>query len=824
MTRKKLLISAIWLATPLLAIADANVSGRVVSRETGSPIDFATVKIIDSKTGKPLQLSILTDEEGRYSIPNLKTGNYIIEVSNLGNVTQERPVAVGSSDIVMDVIRLADDSKMLQEVVVTGVKGQMSFELDRKVFNVDSNISAEGASASELLESIPSVEVDQDGEVSLRGNSSVTVWINGKESGLTADNRAQILEQIPAETIQRIEVITNPSAKYSPEGTAGIINIVLKKDRRSGYFGSAEVSANTRGGGNINFNINYNYGKWETYAGLGFRMRHNKGGSESRREYTDGSYLYSDGESHNHGNNLFLRLGATYHLTDKDDFYASGFGMLGHRWGRTITDYTSNVPGQWLRNLNLNRENGDMQGAHIEWGYTHNFSDTHSLDMNVGFNRWGGPTHNTYLQEQTWPGEDEDILTDVYQKQDQSVNSNNWEAKIDYTNQVLPWLKLEAGYNGNYNHENTPVIYYQGTSPEDMVLVPDLYNRFIYNNNISALYLTLGGKVRNFSFSAGLRSEAWQVRTRSLGYGETRDEVAEYKKNNFALFPSAFLSWSLPHDNELQINYTRRIRRPWGPQLNSFKNISNPSQISLGNPELEPEYSNSFELNYIKSWMNHMVSLSAYLRQSDDMISHVSFMAPTPDGTSQTIYMGHANVGKQTNSGAEIVVKNNFASFIDLTTTFNLYNNHISAWSTLYPLDGKTYEISGEKQDRFAWDVRAMLSVRFPLGIALQVTGRYNSRQLTAQGSREAGWDVQAGLRKSVGNWSFSLNCRDIFDSRKRNDRTITEDYIQQDKRWRGGRTVRLTIKYSFGNMKASKPKHSDDQINTGGYDDGGGQ
>ncbi|MDE6444625.1 MAG: TonB-dependent receptor plug domain-containing protein, partial [Muribaculaceae bacterium] len=168
----------------------------------------------------------------------------------------------------MGTLRLADDNKLLQEVVVEGIRSQMKFELDKKVFSVDANVTAAGQSASELLESIPSVEVDQDGEVSLRGNSSVTIWINGKESGLTADNRAQILEQIPAETIDKIEVITNPSAKYSPEGTAGIINIILKKDRRAGYYGSAEIGANTRGGGNASVNVNYNSSKVDAFAGV----------------------------------------------------------------------------------------------------------------------------------------------------------------------------------------------------------------------------------------------------------------------------------------------------------------------------------------------------------------------------------------------------------------------------------------------------------------------------------------------------------------------------------------------------------------------------
>lgn len=801
---RKELLTFVTLLAPLSALADGSITGVVLSKESGQPIDYANVQLINAKTSKPTTYGAQTDEKGNFLIPKVKDGRYIVRVSNIGSVTQERSITVAGKDVAVGKIVLADDTKMLEEIVVTGVKGQMHFELDKKVFNVDSNIASAGASASELLEVIPSVEVDQDGEVSLRGNSSVTVWINGKESGMTSDNRAQILEQIPAETIDRIEVITNPSAKYSPEGTAGIINIILKKDRRAGYFGSAEVGGNSRGGANANFNINYNIGRVEAFAGLGFRMRHNKGGSENRRTYNDGTFLNSDGSRRNHGDNGFLRLGATYHVTDKDDIYVSAFGMLGHRWGKTLTEYTTDVPGTWLSNSQLQRERGDSKGGHIEWGYKHSWSDNHSLDMNVGFNRWGGPSWNSYRQEQVYAGNNDVV---VYEEKSQHVNTNNWEAKVDYTNQVLPWLKLETGFNGNFNHENTPVEMMTGTSPADMQIAPELWNRFIYNNNIEALYITLGGKYRSLSFSAGLRSEAWQVRTRSLGYGQSKNDVAEYKKNHFALFPSAFLSWSLPHDNELQVNYTRRIRRPWGPQLNSFMDISDATSIHTGNPELEPEYTNAFELNYIKSWEQHMISVSAYIRTSDNMISHVSFMAPAPDDASeQLMYITHANVGKQTNSGCEIVAKNNlFNRVLDLTTTVNLYNNHISAWNIDYPLLGNLYPVSGNKQNNFAWDVRCMASLRLPWGLSFQVTGRYNSRTLTAQGSREPGWDVQAGIRKSAGNWSFSLNCRDIFDSRKMHSMTYGETYTEEAKRWRGGRTLQLTVKYSFGNTKPRK-------------------
>ena len=417
-------------------------------------MDFVTVQLWDAAAKKPLQINGVTGDDGSFMLRDVPDGSYLVKITNVGSVNQERPVTVKGADVTVGNVNLADDAKLLKEVVVEGVRSQMRFELDRKVFQVDSNIASAGSSASELLESIPSIEVDQDGEVSLRGNSSVTVWINGKESGLTADNRAQILEQIPAESIDRIEVITNPSAKYNPEGTAGIINIILKKDRRGGYFGSAELSANTRGGGNVSANINWNTRKWDTFASVGFRMRHNNGGSLMNRDFDDGTFVHSNGRSRNHGNNIFFRLGATYHLTDKDEFSLSGFGMMGHRWGHTTTLYSSNLLNHWNFNRNYSSSSSDMFGTHAELGYLHKWSDVHTLQATVGYNHWGGPNDNVYEQHQEFPGQED--AEDVYQAQRQDIRTSSIEAKLDYSVRLNDYFKLEAGYNGTYSHENTP--------------------------------------------------------------------------------------------------------------------------------------------------------------------------------------------------------------------------------------------------------------------------------------------------------------------------------------------------------------------------------
>ncbi len=801
------------LCVSFAVCAKGNITGTVSNKSTGEPMDFVTVQIFNAATGKPLQISTSTDEKGHFTLKGVPDGNYIVKVMNVGSVNQERPVGVKGTDIDLGEIHLADDAKLLKEVVVEGVRSQMRFELDRKVFQVDANIASAGQSASELLESIPSVEVDQDGEVSLRGNSSVTVWINGKDSGLTADNRAQILEQIPAESIERIEVITNPSAKYSPEGTAGIINIVLKKDRRGGYFGSAEVSANSRGGGNVSANINWNTAKWDTYASVGFRMRHNTTGSRTERIFDNGTSLLSEGSGRNHGNNLFLRLGATYHLTDNDDFYLNGFGMFGHRWGASDTRFKSTLPGQWMSNLQHSSSESDNRGAHGEFGYTHRWSDTHTLDANVGFNHWGGPSWNSYLEDETWS---DDRHVSAYREQEMPINTNSWEAKLDYTNVLNQYLKIEAGFNGNYSFENTPNTTKRGTSESDMKLDPDLYNKFIYNNYVSALYFTLGGKTGIFSYSGGLRAEAWQVRSRSLSYGQAEQDAPLFKKNNFALFPSVYLSLALPRDNELQLNYTRRVRRPWGGQLNSFRDISDPTSVSYGNPELEPEYSNSFELNYLKSWTYHLISVSAYMRSADNVMNRLSYM----DG--DVMYSSWANVSSRINSGVELVSKNNlFKGWLDLTTTVNLYNNHISAWSYVMHKDnGDPVNLSGKAQNGFAWDARMMANVKLPWQLSFQATGRYSSAHKEAQGSHQGGWSVDLGLRKVFGDWSVSLNCRDLFDSRRFRNTTIGPDYEQTSERWRGGRTFRITVKYSFGNMKAKRNKLNaiEEPVEGGGY------
>lgn len=812
MVRKTVATLAIAMLSYYSSIEAGIITGRVIDSSTDKPMEFVNVTVSNKQSGKELPVGTMSGIDGSFQLKNVPEGSYQVKLSYVGYKAASVNAELHSSNQSLDlnVVELYENTHILDEVEVIGMKSQMRFELDRKVFNVDQNVAAAGASASEILETIPSVEVDDDGEISLRGNSSVTIWINGRPSGLTADNQGQILEQLPAETIEKVEVITNPSAKYSPEGTSGIINIVLKKNRQAGYFGGAQVGANTQGGYNAGGNINVNVGKWDAYANIGLRSSHREGYNNSYRTYNDGTFLNSLADTERRNTSLFFRAGTTYHLTDADALSLGGFGMVGGGWNRSRTNYESSVPGSFSSGFSNSDSDRDGRGGNVSLDYSHEFGEGHDLMASVSFNAWRMPNNTTYQRQYEYT----DSLDTYWQYQESNVKVNNWEFQLDYTNQINDKFRIEAGYKGTMSHEDSPMTTWTGPTETDMPLDEDLYNRFIYDQNIQALYATFGGRISDFSFSAGLRGEYWHNEAKSLAYGDLENEIKPFTTDKFALFPSLFLSYSLPKDNELQINYTRRIRRPWGGQLNSFVNISDPTNISYGNPELQPQYSNAFELNYIKNWTNHVISVSGYYRSTDDVMQRISFMR---DGVMNTT---NENVSQSLETGAEFVIKNNLFKRLDLTTTVNLYYNKLDGFSFLP--EGLTTPVIGEEESDFSWNFNIMASIRLPWDLNLQMTGRYHSRQILAQGSREPRYRIDGGIKKSLGDWSFSVNVRDLLDSRKWNQMTYGSDFVQEAERRGGGRRVQFSVSYSFGNAKARKPDKRPSGNGEGGSMDGG--
>ncbi|RHR38244.1 TonB-dependent receptor [Parabacteroides sp. AF18-52] len=814
MMKKKvsfLLAGMLVCMTPAMngATIDGGIKGTVMDGELGGPLEFVTVQVKAKGSDKILQGSV-TGSDGNYSIAGLKKGEYVVTFSYIGYGEVSKTISIGTNSQVLNLgeLTLEEDANQLNEVEIVAKRPQMRFEIDRKVFDATQDIASEGGSVSDLLSNIPSVEVDNEGSVSLRGNSSVTIWINGKASGLTSDNQADILEMMPAGDIKQVEVITNPSAKYSPEGTAGIINIILKDDRKPGYYGSVKAGADTDGGYQASGNINYSSSKVDAYANLNYRNREFKGGGiTSRENTTDHSFLDQTNDSKRQHNNWFGRFGATWHMTKNDDLSLNVTGMTGGGDNSETIHYisTDSQRNTLYTSDRTTNGNSDMKMYNLELNYVHKFSDKSNIDLTVSNNQWKRDGMDIFQQSTKYT--DPSLSADpIYQTQENDIKDKTWEVQADYSNKISDMSRIEAGYKGTFQRNASPVDTYTGTTAENIQQDKTLYNRFLYNQDVHALYMTYGGKWENLSYQAGLRGEYWRVDTRSLDFDqEFNGKPSEsFEKDYFKLFPSAFISYSLPKNNELQVNYTRRLRRPWGGQLNSFRNISDASNISFGNPELTPEYSHSFELNYIKSWESgHTLSLSGYYRSTDDVIQRIRFLN-TEDNV---MYTTSENVAKSQASGLEIVGKDKLFKILDLTTTVNLYYSKLDGFT--YLPAGASIPVTGETDESFAWDVRMIANLSLPWGVSLQGTGNYNSKRLMAQGYRKPNYSVDLGLRKSFLNdkLTLSVNARDLLDSRKFRTITSGDGFWQDSENWRGGRRVGFTLTYNFGNMNKKKDK-----------------
>lgn len=818
---KKIVISTlIYILGVVVALAQGSVRGTVLDKQTKEVMEFVNVAV-ETSAGK-LVKGAITDADGQFNITGLKDGNYQLQISFVGYKTLTHPFTLSAQNRQQQFkdLYMSEDANVLGEVQVTGQRSQMKLEVDRKVFSVDQILAGAGGSASDLLENIPSVEVTTDGEISLRGNSSVEVWINGKASGLTTDNRAEILQQIPAESIERIEVIDNPSAKYSPEGSAGIINIILKRDRKAGYYGSVRAGANIYGGWNTSGNINYSSGILDAYANLGFRRRKNQGGSESQQNYKQtNEYQNYESESKNRGKNLFARMGLTWHFTQNDDLSIGGMTMQGRNNSSSSTPYhygTIGAAQDSYQMFRLNKGSGEMQMYHGELGYEHRFTDTHKLTANVEFNRWVSDNDNTYQDSTSFIS---DLRPTIYhfQLRPMHIRNRSWEAKIDYENQISENFKIEAGYNGRFSYENTPQESWTADNDwEGGNLLEDelYYNRFIYSMDSYALYATVNTKINKFGVMAGLRGEYWRVDTESYDYAQehgTATKDAPYKKDFFKLFPSLFLNYELTESAQLQLNYTYRLRRPWGGQLNSFRNTSDASMVQFGNPELTPEYSHSLSLNFLKTWAEHTLSVSTYYRPTTDVMQRIRYQN-AEDGL---MYMTTMNLTKRQSLGVELIGKNKLFRILDLTTTLNGYYNNLDGFT--YVIDGQT--VTGEGNNSFSWDARMLASFILPYDISVQMTGNYRSRGVITQGYRKPNSSLDLGIRKNLFNKKIAVafNWRDVFSTRKWDNYTESDTFWRHQKNWRDP-MVNFQVTWNFGNM-GSKNKEGGQDGQQGGDD-----
>ena len=847
---KKIVYTLLFLACTISTFA-AQLTGKVIDAGSKQPIDFANVSIMQ---GDNLITGTITDEKGNFSI-EVADGQYTLVVSFMGYSEQRKDITIAGKPLAVGRIALKEDTQVLRDVEVVAQGSSMRFELDKKVFTVDQNIASAGASVTDVLENIPSVDVDQEGNISMRNSEDVEIWINGKPAGLNSENRGQVLQQMPAGTIEKIELITNPSAKFSPEGSAGIINLVMKKDRAAGFYGSIQAGIDyslakpwtTPPGANAGLNINFNAGPVDGYFNVGYRYHSSNGGSTTDRYNLNGtgsekldssliaSHLTQEGLQTHGGGGMFARAGLNFRLAEGHTLGVSGFGMISTRDKglgmansnhRTylLTDPLGNVMRDFTRDQN---GVGSHPGGNATLDYTFEL-DNHKLNVSGTYNNFGF-NMDTYYEQQ-----DQDLITQdtIFSYQDQASWSKEQgiDIKADYEWKPTKQSRLEAGYN--YTRSWSKSFADAHNRDADGTVLEELYPYYADFNGRTqnhALYITYGNRFFNkLSIQVGLRGEYYMRHLESFYKDETGaivDSYAgmEYKKDTayFQIYPSAYIGYDFGNGHELQLNYTRRVRRPWGHQINPRMDLSDSTNISYGNVDLLPAYSNNLELNYLKTWERHTLSAGVFWKYNEGAIQNVKYM----DGN--VMKNTYLNITTRQELGIEIVAKNRlFGELLQLTTSANFYWNNIAAVHDTIIHQGDVIPVNLDKQNIFAGSVRLTAQFMFTKDFSGQIRANYRSPRVVAQGTTSHSYSIDLGLRYTLLNkqLALALNVRDLLDSRARRNTTWGDGFWQfSENRWHS-RSISFTITYNFGNQQGRRKGKPDGDMSSGSddFDDSG--
>ena len=774
-----------------------SIGGTLLDVSANTPMDNVTVFIFQGSNKTPLKVAN-TDEKGLFIFSEMLPGEYRVEVGFLGYLPFEEVVQVlANQKTSLGNIQMALDNKMLKMVQVSGLRSTMKLEVDKKIFTVDQTIAAAGANTSDILKNIPSVNVDAEGTISLRNSTNVVIWINGKPSGLTAENRSQVLEQMPAESIDRIEVISNPSAKFSAEGSAGIINIILKKDRKAGYYGSLRAGVSDPWGYNLGGNINYSNSKWDIYGNLGYRFNSQQGSGNTKREtYTTVNDLvqtqYMNSFSTRDGSNfgLFSRAGADYHINDKHTLGLSAFYMNGHRENNSAISslYLDNSANLFKQQLRQSSSVGAHTNSEIALDYQWEIGTEHRLQSNVSFGIGRSPDESSFSQTST--DSFNNVTNALFQKEFGTGSENEVEFKLDYVRKISDKFKVEAGWRSTVSiRENDDKIYNLSSLSEALPALPFKANIFDYQEQQHAAYGTLTGSISTkLGYQFGLRAENSVIDFTSI---DALTSLATTRTKNYVnLFPTIFLNYQITESSDAQLNYSRRINRPRGRALNPFVNISDSTNIWVGNPDLDPEYAHAFELNYLKTWDKHTLSAAFYHRMSDHVIQDIRYLS------NGVMYQTPENVTNSTSSGMEFIAKDNLFNLLETTSTLNVYHQTMKGFTYL----GKNYDPS----KGLSWNFRLNGQLMLPKSYTVQLSGFYSAPRIVAQGEMKAAYSFDLGVRKSFFDRKIqvSLNGQNLLNSFKFENTTAGPGFKQESSNQFFSRSLRMNVTWNFGNLK----------------------
>ncbi len=735
---------------------NGRLRGIVQDQERKDVLPFSSVAVYSEKDS--LVGGGISDDNGRFSI-DLPFGRYYALIEFMGYESKRTDFfSLSRENPIHDLkeIVLVTTTGNLDEVIVQGEKTLMELSLDKRIFNVGKDLANAGGTASDILMNLPSVAVDPEGNVRLRGSANVRILIDGKPSGLVSFKGSSGLRQLQANMVERVEIITNPSARYEAEGMAGVINIILKKDNQQGFNGSFEVI----GGSPLNLgfttNLNYRHNRINWFINYGLAKRHQPGVSELYQEVynEDGStaILSQNNSSIVKSLNNNIRGGLDYYFNEQS------IVTLSYLWRRSdarrITDIRYN---DYLNDFNtylgysLRRQDEKEKepNSEIILNYKRNFEQK-GHELTAAF---------TYLNY--WENSDQLFTENAFTPQGAEIPSgalvqtslndeyeNQYLLQLDYVKPFATEGKLETGIRTSFRDMENDFIVEQLGEGGEFETLPGLDNIFIYNENILAVYGIIGNKTGKWSYQGGLRAEHTDVKTTLVKTNEQNPR----KYTN--LFPSAHLTYNITEENAFQLSYSRRVRRPVYNDLSPYVTFSDQRNFFSGNPDLNPEFTDAFELGHIKYFDKGTLFSTAYFRNTTDKIERIRTV--NNEGNSVTLPF---NLAGEQSMGLEFSADYRPTSWWKLDLNLNFFHAII---------DGSNVEAEFQARTT-SWLVRQTSRFTLENGWDIQVRGNFEARQKTAQGVRKGIFftDLSASRQVLSERGTIIFNVTDIFNSRR---------------------------------------------------------
>jgi outer membrane cobalamin receptor len=775
----------------------AAITGRVLDSKSNNPLEYATVLLFAADAQKQLS-GAATNKDGSFFITGVKPGMYRVEFSFMGYNTTTKNIVVDAeqSRVEMGVVRLERSVIWVEGVQVVGDEPEMEFKIDKKVINVSKTYTSASGTAVDVLENAPSVSVDIEGNVSLRGSTNFTVLIDNRPTMLEPSDA---LQQIPASSIENIEIITNPSAKYDPEGVAGIINVVTKKKKLPGVNGTSNLNLgmdNKYGG---DFRLNYRRSIVQAHIGANYNNMIFDGTSWRQNVTTVNDTAFhkdAKGET-SFGRKFYGLLGGFDVNATPNDLAAAEFEWRGrnmvHSSFSNYDEWTE--PGDTTSYVSEDSSQHGGYGYSINTDYNHTFNNKdHRLALRGIYSRNNG-------DEQ---GVNRLLLSDrsgitFGQRSTEKGPSSRARLNIDYSMPVRITDKIESGYQLNINgSETTTGTFEYDTTTNDFVYKAEYSHSSNFAHYLQSLYATYSGEYGSIGYQAGLRGEYSHRDLRLI------DPSGRYLIDRWDIFPTAHLSYKLPADQQAMASYTRRINRPRDWDLEPFLTWTDAYTVRQGNPALLPEYINSYELGYQKCIGRNTLSIDTYFRQTMNKIDHVTSVY-----SADVMLNSVDNVGSDRAYGAELMMDYDLFSWFNLSLTGNLCQYHLDG-----VLDGDS--ISQESNN---WSTRLNTTLKISSRARVQVTGFYNSPTVTAQGERRGFVMTNSALKMDLYRklLTATVQVRDIFRTGHFEFTSRGDNFSSHNEMSRRSPVFMLALNYTFNNYKPDRvqPEENQEVIDT---------